>query len=228
MARHMEHPGSLQSNPASMRILSRPSSSAWCLTRPEPGTTMAWTPSATLRPLAMAETSLMSSMRPLVQDPMNTFSIGSPLISCPPLRPMYSRERVTAAFRASSCPGASIMGTFPSTGTASWGDVPQVTVGAMSLASMTTVLSYAAPSSDVRLLQYSTALSHCSPEGHMGRPLRYPKVTSSGAMTPARAPASMAMLEMDMRASMLRDSMAEPANSMVQPVPPAVPMTPQM
>mmetsp|Transcript_4157 Transcript_4157/g.8833 ORF Transcript_4157/g.8833 Transcript_4157/m.8833 type:complete len:241 (+) Transcript_4157:1637-2359(+) len=61
----------------------------------------------------------------------------------------------------------------------------------------------------------------------MGRPLRYSKVTSSGAMMPARAPSSMAMLEMDMRASMESSSTACPANSMVAPVPPAVPMTPQ-
>ena len=51
---------------------------------------------------------------------------------------------------------------------------------------------------------------------------------SSGATGPARAPASMAMLEMDMRASIDSERIAEPANSMVAPVPPAVPMIPQM
>jgi hypothetical protein len=51
---------------------------------------------------------------------------------------------------------------------------------------------------------------------------------SSGAISPARAPASMAMLEMDMRASIDSERIAEPANSMVAPVPPAVPMIPQM
>mmetsp|Transcript_2765 Transcript_2765/g.6716 ORF Transcript_2765/g.6716 Transcript_2765/m.6716 type:complete len:214 (+) Transcript_2765:1634-2275(+) len=45
-------------------------------------------------------------------------------------------------------------------------------------------------------------------------------------MRPARAPASMAMLQMDMRASMEKFLMASPANSMTVPVPPAVPMTP--
>ena len=60
----------------------------------------------------------------------------------------------------------------------------------------------------------------------MGRPLRYS--ISSGAMSPARAPASMAMLEMLMRVSMESERMALPANSMAQPVPPAVPMSPQI
>mmetsp|Transcript_5266 Transcript_5266/g.10701 ORF Transcript_5266/g.10701 Transcript_5266/m.10701 type:complete len:261 (-) Transcript_5266:464-1246(-) len=96
----------------------------------------------------------------------------------------------------------------------------------MSLASMMTVLSYTAPSSLLRLVQYSTARSHSSPSGDMGRPFRYWKVTSSGPMRPARAPASIAMLEMDMRASMDSLRMASPANSMVHPVPPAVPIRP--
>ena len=41
MARHMEQPGSRQSKPAATKIRSRPSASAWCFTRPEPGTIMA-------------------------------------------------------------------------------------------------------------------------------------------------------------------------------------------
>ena len=36
----------------------------------------------------------------------------------------------------------------------------------------------------------------------------------------------MAIFEIDMRASMLSERMADPANSMVAPVPPAVPMIP--
>jgi hypothetical protein len=97
MARHMLQPGSRQSKPASMRILSMPSSSACFLTSPEPGTTIAWTPSATFRPMATAATARRSSMRPLVQDPMKTFSIGTPSSFCPSPRPMYSRDRFMAA-----------------------------------------------------------------------------------------------------------------------------------
>jgi hypothetical protein len=40
-------------------------------------------------------------------------------------------------------------------------------------------------------------------------------VFSSTATSPARAPASMAMLQTVMRPSMLRSRIAEPANSMV-------------
>ena len=40
-ARHIEQPGSRHSKPASRKIRSRPSSSACCFTRPEPGTTIA-------------------------------------------------------------------------------------------------------------------------------------------------------------------------------------------
>mmetsp|Transcript_3637 Transcript_3637/g.5257 ORF Transcript_3637/g.5257 Transcript_3637/m.5257 type:complete len:217 (-) Transcript_3637:657-1307(-) len=108
---------------------------------------------------------------------------------------------------------------------ASCGLVPHVTVGAISFASITTVLSNTAPSSVLSVFQYSTALSHSSPEGHMGRPFKYSNVTSSGAIIPARAPASMAMLEILIRASILSDSIASPANSIVAPVPPAVPIT---
>lgn len=118
------------------------------------------------------------------------------------------------------------MGTLPVTGATSWGLVPHVTVGAMSSALMTMVVSYLASASVLNDFQYATALSHSSPDGLMGRPLRYSKVTSSGAMIPARAPASMAMLEIDMRASMDSASTADPPNSIVYPVPPAVPMTP--
>mmetsp|Transcript_1963 Transcript_1963/g.6482 ORF Transcript_1963/g.6482 Transcript_1963/m.6482 type:complete len:218 (+) Transcript_1963:416-1069(+) len=46
-------------------------------------------------------------------------------------------------------------------------------------------------------------------------------------MRPARAPASMAMFEMDMRPSIVRPRIASPANSIAQPVPPAVPISPQ-
>ena len=53
MPRHMEQPGSRHSKPAARKISSRPSSSAWAFTRPEPGTTMARTSAATVRPSAI-------------------------------------------------------------------------------------------------------------------------------------------------------------------------------
>ncbi len=45
---------------------------------------------------------------------------------------------------------------------------------------------------------------------------------------PARAPASMLMLQMVMRPSMESERMAEPAYSMTQPVAPSVPICPMM
>ena len=48
IARHMLQPGSRHSRPASVKIRSSPSASAWRLTSPLPGTTIALTPSATL------------------------------------------------------------------------------------------------------------------------------------------------------------------------------------
>src|SRR6185312_8133442 len=75
MPRHIEQPGSRQSKPAALKILSRPSSSAWRFTWPEPGTTMACTVAATCLPSARCAARRRSSMRPLVQEPINTRSI---------------------------------------------------------------------------------------------------------------------------------------------------------
>jgi hypothetical protein len=84
----MEQPWMRHSKPASMNILSRPSFSASAFTRPEPGTTMAETLGATLRPLAISAAARRSSMRPLVQEPMNTRSIGTSTSLVPGVRPI--------------------------------------------------------------------------------------------------------------------------------------------
>src|SRR5712692_1613778 len=140
MARHIEQPGSRHSKPAARKIRSRPSSSAWCFTRPEPGTTMALTPAATLRPWAIAAAARRSSMRPLVQEPMKTRCTGTSLSLVPGMRPIYSSERAIAARRLSSASSAGF-GTLPVIGSTSCGLVPQVTCGAIVAASITTSLS---------------------------------------------------------------------------------------
>ena len=117
-------------------------------------------------------------------------------------------------------------GTVPVMLTVSSGEVPQVTVGGMSAALISTTVSKWAPSSVLRLRQNSTAWSHSAPSGASGRPLRYSNVMSSGANMPARAPPSIDMLAIDMRASIDIFSTAVPQNSMTEPVPPAVPITP--
>ena len=47
IAKHIEQPGSRQSNPAAVNTLSSPSASAWCFTAKLPGTTRVRTPSFT-------------------------------------------------------------------------------------------------------------------------------------------------------------------------------------
>mmetsp|Transcript_30424 Transcript_30424/g.71063 ORF Transcript_30424/g.71063 Transcript_30424/m.71063 type:complete len:205 (-) Transcript_30424:1095-1709(-) len=152
IARHMLQPGSRQSNPASTRALSSPSRTACSLTSPEPGTTMACTPLATFLPFATAATARMSSMRPLVQEPMKTFWMGTSDSFSPALSPMYSRERCIPARLCSSFSSAG-SGTVPVMGATSWGEVPHVTVGAMSEALIMTSVSYLAPSSDCSVFQ---------------------------------------------------------------------------
>ena len=175
IARHMEHPGCRQSMPASRRILSSPSSSACSLTRPEPGTTM-HRPSrcgATFLPLTTEATARMSSMRPLVQEPMKTWSTGSESSRWPILSssPMYPRARSYAVRFAGSSSSAG-SGTTAVMGAVCSGDVPHVSVGAMSAASMYTSLSNLAPASVASPRQYSHARSHSSESGFgsMGLP----------------------------------------------------------
>ena len=75
MPKHIEHPGSLHSKPASMNTLSKPSASACAFTRPEPGTTIACLILLdTFSPITTCEASLKSSILELVQDPINILS----------------------------------------------------------------------------------------------------------------------------------------------------------
>src|SRR6185437_6487771 len=131
MPRHMEQHGSRHSNPASSRIRSSPSSSAWRFTRPEPGTTKACTPAATLRPLATAAAARMSSIRPLVQLPMKTTSTGTSWSFWPGFSAMYSSMRCICV-RLPSSASSDGFGTVPVTGITAPGVVPQVIMGAMS------------------------------------------------------------------------------------------------
>ncbi len=55
--------------------------------------------------------------------------------------------------------------------------------------------------------------SQAAPPGAAGRPSRYANVTSSGAIIPARAPASIDMLQTVMRPSIESASIAGPAYS---------------
>src|SRR5262249_8987236 len=93
MARHMEQPGSRQSNPAARNTWSSPSASACAFTACEPGTTSVRTPGFTFRPRATSAAARRSSIREFVHDPMNTVSIAMSRIAVPAFRPMYASAR---------------------------------------------------------------------------------------------------------------------------------------
>src|SRR5690606_5698762 len=88
MARHIEQPGSRHSKPAFLKMTSRPSSSAWAFTSPEPGTTVAEMWDATLRSPMTAAAARRSSIRPLVHEPMKTRSSLMSVILVPGWRPI--------------------------------------------------------------------------------------------------------------------------------------------
>ena len=83
---HIEHPASRHSNPARLKIASRPSASACAFTRPEPGTAMAGMTAR--RPSSTFAAARRSSMRLLVQEPMKTRSIAMSESGVPGLRSM--------------------------------------------------------------------------------------------------------------------------------------------
>src|SRR3989454_3354418 len=211
--RHMEQPALRHSNPASLNTRSSPSRSACAFTCCEPGTTMARTPVATCRPRTVRAAARRSSIRAFVQDPRNTRSIGSPSSGVPGARPMYSSARVTARRSASVVKSAGL-GTRPVTGVTMPGLVPQVTWGATSDASSSTCLSYVAPGSVPSSRHVATARPHAAPLGVRGPPAGYSVVFSSGAIIPARAPASIDMLHTVIRSSIERARIASPVYSM--------------
>ena len=102
------------------------------------------------------------------------------------------------------------------------GFVPYVTIGSMSEASKRISRSNTASSPLRSVFHSATALSQTSPLGACSRPLRYSKVTSSGAMKPPRAPISIERLQRVRRPSMLSERTALPAYSTKYPVAPLV------
>ena len=75
---------------------------------------------------------------------------------------------------------------------------------------------------------WGTNPGQAAPSGARGRPSMYANVVSSGAIKPARAPASIDMLQTVIRPSIDIARTASPAYSITWPVPPAVPMLPMM
>jgi len=79
MARHIEHPAARHSNPASIKILSRPSS-GYALDQSAAGDDNRSHAVSHLATFINPATSRRSSSRPLVQLPINTVSIAMSLI----------------------------------------------------------------------------------------------------------------------------------------------------
>ena len=113
-------------------------------------------------------------------------------------------------------------------GKTSSGLVPHVTTGAMSSAFRKSSFSNLASGSEYSVFQNSTAFSHFFPVGECGLPLTYSIVFSSGAINPALAPPSIAILHTVIRPSIERLSIALPQYSITCPVPPAVPVFPMI
>ena len=92
------------------------------------------------------------------------------------------------------------------------GFVPQVTWGTSEPASIETCRSKSAGSSVRSVFQSAIAASSVAPSGANGRSpcVMYSIVTSSGAIRPARAPASIDMLQIVIRPSIDRAVIAGP------------------
>ena len=151
---------------------SKPSRSAWALTKPEPGTTKAnFTLGATFLPIRSTTfaAARMSSIRLLVHEPINTLSIEIAFKGVLGTRFIYSNARSIAARLLGSR-------SFSGSGTRSLiartisGDVPQVTCGAISSARNSTTASNFASGSECKVLQYCKACNIAGPLGAYGRP----------------------------------------------------------
>ena len=106
------------------------------------------------------------------------------------------------------------------------GLVPHVTCGPSVDTSTSTSRSNVASASVGRPRHRSSARSQSAPFGAPGRPSRYANVVSSGAIIPARAPASIDMLQTVRRPSIDSASITGPAYSITCPAPPPTPSLP--
>ena len=138
--RHIEQPAQRQSKPAARKTSSSPSASACAFTCAEPGTTIALSVLATLRPSTISAASRRSPIREFVHEPMNTRSSGDLLHRRAGLE-VHVLERSLLGSRAPAS------GTAPVTSTTWPGLVPQVTIGESAAASISTSVSKLAPSS---------------------------------------------------------------------------------
>ena len=151
-----------------MKILSKPSFSAFSLTNPEPGTIIALLIFlATFLFLTISATILKSSILELVHEPINILSNFIELTFCFSFNPMYENaffkscllEENFSSFKS---------GKFSSIPTAISGEVPQVIIGLDLSTSIFSVLSYTESISDLKFFQYLFASIKSFPFGAYG------------------------------------------------------------
>ena len=184
----------------------RPSRSACSFTRPEPGTTIAsltFDATRCAEPRTTAAASRRSSMRELVHEPMNTLSMRMSVDRLVRLEAHVDQRalhRVALARRPFPCPGS---GTRPSIASTISGEVPQVTCGWISRG-----VERRRPRRSSRRRRNAACASRRRPASHstpVGRERPALDVVDAScrrrATRPARAPASIAMLQTVMRPS---------------------------
>ena len=172
IARHIEQPGSRQSKPAAVKILSRPSASACASPRRSRGRPAPASPSTCL-PSTTAAAARRSSMRLFVHEPMNTVSTADSLASaCRRRGPCTRGPARRRPDRSASANDDGIGHATRRSRSPAPGSCPTRRAGTSVAASRTTSLSNVAPSSVASVRQSSSACSQPSPLGACSRPSR--------------------------------------------------------
>ncbi len=230
MARHIEQPGSRQSKPAAGKTRSSPSASACAFTAWLPGTTRVRTPAATVRPVGDGG--------------------GGPEVLDAAVGARADEHGVDGDVAHRRAGGRGPCTRAPGAAASRWpGSAKLVGVG-HDVVDRDDLARVRAPADtcgrerggveddllveggavvgDERRASRRAPAPTPSPVGAWRRPSRYANVVSSGAISPALAPASIDMLQTVMRPSIERARMAEPRYSMIEPMPPPVPMRPMI
>ena len=216
--KHSEQPLSRHSKPASRKTRSSPSASASRFTVEDPGTTIAFTPGATLRPREDAR-GLAQVRQPAVGARADEGRLDRRAGDrCRRGEAPCTRARAPArpARRPEARDGS---GTRPSMAIACSGLVPQVTCGA---SAGTSSSSARVPATRRRRRRGRASAPprarRSSPFGANGLRATQAMAASSGATRPVHAPNSTAMLHSVRRPSTDSARTASPANSMAWPV----------
>ena len=204
IARHIEQPGSRQSKPAATNTWSSPSASACAFTATEPGTTSVRTPGFTV-PAARDVGRGAQVLDPRVRARTDEHGVDGDVAHRRARLQAHVRERALGRL-ARRLVGERVGvgdGVVDRDRLARVRAPRHVRTQRRARRSRLPCRT-AAPSSVTSARQSSSARSQSAPFGANGRPSRYANVVSSGATSPARAPASIDMLHTVMRPSIDR------------------------